>query len=191
MLVAKRACIWIWYFAHSWSFVGALTKKLRYISRFSSALNFVLGLQVFVGTAYLVLFFTDKSEFVDRCIAGSKDQDVINECNRQATSSKGVMIASVVIPPLIQLCSILSWLLASTYVYWNFDRRMLHRRGIRCTTRQGEEESRTIRRHVRCQISTSIHLRRHSTCTFDAAQWHIPLHWCAQFVWRRTLWRGC
>jgi len=96
-------------------------------------INFVLGLQVTVGIAYLVLFFTDKSKLVARCISGSKNQDVISECNRKATTSTGIVIISVVIPTLIQLCKCTS-LAASTGIHWRFGRRMLHRRGICCTT---------------------------------------------------------
>ena len=67
-------------------------------------LNFVLGLQIVVGTICLVLFFTGRPKFVDICISGSKDQNLIDDCNRRATTSNTIVITSVVIPPLIQLC---------------------------------------------------------------------------------------
>ncbi|KLO13638.1 hypothetical protein SCHPADRAFT_903970 [Schizopora paradoxa] len=62
-------------------FIGSVIRSRRLVSIYSTALNWLLGLSVLSGIAYIVLMFTmSKSKFIDTCINGSTDQNIKDEC---------------------------------------------------------------------------------------------------------------
>jgi len=63
-------------------FIGAIFRKRKLVNAFSSTLNWLLGFSIGTGIVWIVtLFFDSKTKFIDSCVDGSTDQDVINTCH--------------------------------------------------------------------------------------------------------------
>jgi len=62
-------------------FVGSVIRSRRFVSIYSTALNWLLAISIGAGVAYIILMFRmSKSKFIETCENGSTDQDVKNEC---------------------------------------------------------------------------------------------------------------
>jgi len=81
-------------------FIGAITKRERYVGIFLRLIQVFLAIQVVAMVAYFILFFADKNEFRQLCIGDSTDQDVINACNSSSKLDLWIVIISSVLPVL-------------------------------------------------------------------------------------------
>lgn len=86
-------------------FISALTKKVQFIAAYARMIIGLFVIHLISGVIFIILYFAkSKSSFLDRCIDGSTDQDTITNCNNFAKTNKAVVIASVAVPLVIELC---------------------------------------------------------------------------------------
>ena len=68
-------------------------------------LTYSIGVEIIIDVAVVLAFFSQSREsLVDRCIAGSTDQDVKDICDAWFDTGKWTSFASVVFGLIIQLC---------------------------------------------------------------------------------------
>ncbi|KAF8200715.1 hypothetical protein BJ912DRAFT_577623 [Pholiota molesta] len=86
-------------------FLGAILRKNGFVKTFYILLCAVLTLQIGSGVWYLITFYRTRGQTLDECINGSTDANRIAFCNSMDAFRRipqGVMIASVVVPIVIQ-----------------------------------------------------------------------------------------
>jgi len=87
-------------------FLGAIFKKNGFVKTFLILLCAVFGLQVGSSIWYLITFYhTRGTDTLSKCINGSTDSNRIAYCNQLDAYKRvpqGVMIASVIVPIIIQ-----------------------------------------------------------------------------------------
>jgi hypothetical protein len=68
-------------------------------------LTYSIVVKIIVNVAYVWAFFSQsRQSLVDRCIAGSTDQDVKDICDAEFDTGKWTVLANVVISLIIQVC---------------------------------------------------------------------------------------
>ncbi|KAF9482105.1 hypothetical protein BDN70DRAFT_875388 [Pholiota conissans] len=86
-------------------FLGAILRKNGFVKTFYILLCVVLSLEVGSSIWYLITFYRTRGQTLDECINGSTDSNRIAFCNSIDAYKRipqGVMIASVVVPIVIQ-----------------------------------------------------------------------------------------
>ena len=72
-------------------------------------LTYSIVVKIIVNVAYVWAFFSQsRQSLVDRCIAGSTDQDVKDICDAEFDTGKWTVLANVVISLIIQVCEFVS-----------------------------------------------------------------------------------
>jgi len=113
-------------------FIGAVFKKEGGVSLYSWMINFQFGFQLVASILAVVAFFTEpKSELVQKCVNGSSDQTVINECNKVVNASKPAIVAGVAVSLIVQLW--FCWIVAA-YSRQLRERHSLHTRAMMLDT---------------------------------------------------------
>jgi hypothetical protein len=68
-------------------------------------LTYSIGVKIIIDVAFVWAFFSQSREsLIDRCIAGSTDQDVKDICGTWFDTGKWTFFVSVVFGLIIQLC---------------------------------------------------------------------------------------
>lgn len=95
------------------SFLGAIFKKNGFVKSFFILLATVFGFQVGSSIWYLISFYRTRGQPVEKCINGSTDTEKIAACQALDAYSRvpqGVMIASVIVPIIVEGCMFQSFL---------------------------------------------------------------------------------
>jgi len=100
-------------------FLGALFKKNGFVKTFYILLVVVFGLQIGSSVWYLVTFYKTRGRTLEQCLNGTTDVDKISLCHSMDAYKKipqGAMIASVIVPILIQAYA--------CYVVYQYSKRL-------------------------------------------------------------------
>ncbi|KAF8653314.1 hypothetical protein AX16_004014 [Volvariella volvacea WC 439] len=82
--------------------LGSIIRKHGFVRAFSVILQFALGFQIGATIYFLVLFFSDKEGYVERCINGSTNEDVIEFCEEYLHVHPAAVVIASLIPIFIQ-----------------------------------------------------------------------------------------
>jgi hypothetical protein len=100
-------------------FLGALLKKNGFVKTFYILLCAVLSLQVGASIWYLVTFYRTRGQTLEDCLNGTTDTKKIAYCdalNVYKRVPQGVMIASVIVPIILQLYA--------CYIVYQYSKRL-------------------------------------------------------------------
>jgi len=128
VVIASAAYYTVLAFASLIGLLGTLARKARLLSTYAFYLGLSIGIQIVIDALYLWVFFSkSRSEFTQRCIDGSTDQQVEDMCNNFFDAGKWRVLASMIVGLLIQC-----W---AAYIVSSYAKKLLNEK----TWRSGPE----------------------------------------------------